>query len=165
MANDFKALVNVRLAPEDPANYPQDHNHTANRVAETAVAGFAHPGVRVLLDTFMDHDRGYFPRAGLYDRRLNPRRAALVLRHMISAINAYGTDITIATKQATDGWTTISFHSPQTSYCLHLPHTTDAPLLQTDPTTIDLTTGVINTWKLPEGAQHLTVKCTRTRDF
>ncbi len=165
LANGFKALVNVRFAPEDPADYPQDHNHTANRVAETAVAGYVYPGVRILLDTFMDHDRGYFPRAGLYDRRLNPRRAALVLRHINSAINTYGTDISTATKQATNGWTSITFHSPQTSYCLHLPHTTDAPALQTEPTTIDLITGAINTWKLPEGTQHLTVKCTRTRDF
>ena len=155
---DFKALVNVRLAPEDPADYPQDHNHTANRVAEAAVAGFAHPNVKIFLDTFMDHDRGYFPRAGLYDRRLNPRRAALVLRHLNSAINAHGIDITTPTKQVTNGWTTITFHSPQTSYCLHLPHTTDAPLLQTEPTTIDLTTGAINTRKLSEGTQHLTVQ-------
>ena len=50
----FKALVNVRLAPEDPADYPQDHNHTANRAAEAAIASFAHPDVKVLLDTFMD---------------------------------------------------------------------------------------------------------------
>jgi predicted phosphodiesterase len=157
-ANGFKALVNVRFAPEDPADYPQDHNHNANRVAEAAVAGYAHPGVRVLLDTFMDHDRGYFPRAGLYDRRLNPRRAALVLRHLNSAINTHGADITTPTKQTTDNWTTISFNSPQTSYCLHLPHTTDAPLLQTEPTTIDLTTGAINTRKPLEGTQHMTVK-------
>jgi len=159
-ATGFKALVNVRLAPEDPADYPQDHNHNANRVAETAVAGFAHPNVKVFLDTFMDHDRGYFPRAGLYDRRLNPRRAALVLRHLNAAINAHGTDITTPTKQAADGWTTITFHSPQTSYCLRLPHTTDAPAPQTKTTTIDLTTGTLNPRKLPPGTQHITVKPT-----
>jgi predicted phosphodiesterase len=157
-ANGFKALVNVRFAPENPADYPQDHNHNANRVAEAAVEGYALPGVRVLLDTFMDHDRGYFPRAGLYDRRLNPRRAALVLRHLNSAINAHGTDITTPTKQTTDGWTTITFQSPQTSYSLHLPQTSDAPPLLTEPPTIDLTTGAINTQKLPKGTQYLTVK-------
>ena len=158
MANDFKALVNVRLAPVDPADYPQDHNHTANRVAEAVLAGYVHPSVRVLLDTFMDHDRGYFPRAGLYDRRLNPRRAAFVLRYLNSAINTYGTDISTPTKQVTNGWTTITFLSSQTSYCLHLPHTTETPALQTEPTTIDLTTGAINTRKLPEGTQHLIIK-------
>jgi len=153
-----KALVNVRFSPEDPADYPQDHNHNANRVAETAVAGYANPNVRILLDTFMDHDRGYFPRAGLYDRRLNPRRAALVLRHLNAAINAHGTDIATPTVSATEGWTTIDFRSSETSYRLHLPHTADAPPPQTEPTTIDLTTGAMSTRKLSEGTQHLTVK-------
>lgn len=55
-------------------------------VADQAVAAFdaarAHPDVRVILDTFMDQDRGYFPRHGLVDRRGNPRPAfrALVAR-------------------------------------------------------------------------------------
>lgn len=157
-ANGFKALVNVRLAPEDPADYPQDHNHTANRVAEAVVAGYAYPSVRILLDTFMDHDRGYFPRAGLYDRRLNPRRAAFVLRHLNSALNINGTDITMPTKQVINGWITITFDSTQTSYCLNLPNSADAPVLQTESTTIDLTTGVINPRKLSEGTQYLIVK-------
>lgn len=157
-ANGFKALVNVRLAPEDPADYPQDHNHTANRIAEAVVAGYAHPDIRIFLDTFMDHDRGYFPRAGLYDRRLNPRRAAFVLRHLNTAINIYGTVITIPIKQEINGWATITFDSIQTSYCLHLPNTTDAPVLQTEPTTIDLTTGVINPRKLSVGTQYLVAR-------
>jgi 3',5'-cyclic AMP phosphodiesterase CpdA len=156
--NGFKALVNVRLAPEDPADYPQDDNHTANRAAEAAIAGYVHPDVRVLLDTFMDHDRGYFPRAGLYDRRLNPRRAAHVLRHLQAAINAHGTDITAPTLKNRDGWTTITFNSPQTAYTLHLPHATDAPAPQPEAPTIDLTTGTVNPKKLPEGTQHLTIK-------
>ena len=155
---DFKALVNIKLAPEDPADYPQDHNHTANRAAEAAIASYAHPDVRVLLDTFMDHDRGYFPRAGLYDRRLNPRRAAHVLRHLNAAINAHGTDITTPTRKTNDGWTTITFNSHQAAYSLRLPHATDAPTPQTEPMTIDLTTGNVNPRRLPEGPQHLTVK-------
>jgi hypothetical protein len=158
IAKGIRALVNVRLAPEDPANYPQDHNHIANRVAETVVACYTHPRVKVLLDTFMDHDRGYFPRAGLYDRRLNPRRAAHVLRHLISAINTHGSDITTPIKQTTNSWTTITFHSSRTAYILYLPHTIDAPILQKESTYIDLTTGTINTWKLPESTQHLTIK-------
>jgi hypothetical protein len=62
------------------------------------------------------------------------------------------------TKQTTNGWDVITFHSPQTTYILHLPHTINAPVLQTESTTIVLTTGTINTWKLPVGEQHLTVK-------
>ena len=105
------------------------------RVEKAVVAGYANPDVRIFLDTFMDHDRGYFPRAGLYDRRLNPRRAAFVLRHLNSAINIHGTDITIPIKQDINGWTIITFDSSQTSYCLHLPNTTDPPALQIEPTT------------------------------
>jgi len=157
-ANGFKAQVNVRLAPEDPADYPRDHNHTANRVAAAAVAGYAHPDIRLLLDTFMDHDRGYFPRAGLYDRRLNPRRAGHVLRHLQAAINAHGTNISTPILETMNGWNTITFQSSQTSYCLHLPNTSDAPAPQTEPTTIDLTTGAINKGKLPDGSQYLIVK-------
>ena len=156
--NGFKALVNVRLAPEDPAQYPRDHNHTANRAAEAAIAGYAHPGVRVLLDTFMDHDRGYFPRAGLYDRRLNPRRAAHVIRHLQAAVNAHGPEITPPKRESGDGWITITFNSPRTAYTLRLPHTADAPAPLTEATTIDLTTGTIDPRKLPNGAQHLTVE-------
>jgi len=159
--NGFKALINVRLAPEDPADYPHDHNHNANRVAEAAISGYAHPNVRILLDTFMDHDRGYFPRAGLYDRRLNPRRSAHVLRHLQAAINSYGTDITTPILNTMDDWTTITFNSSQTSYCLHLPHTTEAPTPQVEPTTIDLITGAIKTGKLSVGSQYLIVKSLR----
>ena len=79
-------------------------------------------------------------------------------RHLNSAINTYGTDITTPAKKSNNDWTTITFHSSQTSYCLHLPHTTDAQALQMEPTTIDLTTGVINILKLPEGTQYLIVK-------
>ena len=157
-ANHIKALVNVRLAPEDPADYLQDHNYNANRVAEASVAGYVHPDIRILLDTFMDHDRGYFPRAGLYDRRLNPRRSAHVLRHLQAAINTHGTKIIKPILKTGENWTTITFYSSQTSYCLHLPHTKDAQIPQTGPITIDLLSGSINPSKLPRGSQYLIVK-------
>ena len=34
----------------------------------------------VFLDTFVDNDRGYYPRIGLLDRRLNPRKAFHALK-------------------------------------------------------------------------------------
>ena len=45
------------------------------RVESAFRAALAHPDVPVLLDTTVDHDRGYFPRIGLLDRRGNPRPA------------------------------------------------------------------------------------------
>jgi hypothetical protein len=40
----------------------------------------------VFLDTFVDHDRGYYPRHGLLDRRYNPRPGYYVLYHLRSAL-------------------------------------------------------------------------------
>ncbi|OGD57481.1 hypothetical protein A3K78_05385 [Candidatus Bathyarchaeota archaeon RBG_13_52_12] len=154
----FKALINVRLAPENSAEYLQDDNQVANRVAEAAIAGYAYPSVKILLDTFMDHDRGYFPRVGLYDRRLNPRRAAFILRHLNSAINRYGAEIVETSKKVSRDWATINFHSPQTIYTLKLPQTLDASVISAECNTIDLTTGTINPCKLNSGVQLLTVR-------
>ncbi|MDP2312192.1 MAG: metallophosphoesterase [Pseudomonadota bacterium] len=56
-----------------------DDAAVTRRVALAALAARAHPDVTVVLDTFQDHDRGYFTRHGLYDRRGNPRPAARVL--------------------------------------------------------------------------------------
>ncbi len=46
-----------------------------SRVERTLRAAERFPEIPVILDTFMDHDRGYFPRIGLLDRRGNPRPA------------------------------------------------------------------------------------------
>ncbi|MDP2305543.1 MAG: metallophosphoesterase [Pseudomonadota bacterium] len=56
-----------------------DDAAVTRRVALAALAARAHPEITVVLDTFQDHDRGYFTRHGLYDRRGNPRPAARVL--------------------------------------------------------------------------------------
>ncbi|MEQ1565588.1 MAG: metallophosphoesterase [Myxococcota bacterium] len=50
------------------------------RVVDLARAAAAHPALPVLLDTTVDHDRGYFPRIGLVDRAGNPRPAFWALR-------------------------------------------------------------------------------------
>lgn len=156
-AKGFKALINIRLAPEDPAEYLKDDLHNANRVIEAAIAAYAHPDVRVFIDTFMDHDRGYFPRIGLYDRRLNPRLAAFVLRNLNSTLNGYEYLITDLSRRESDDWTTISFRSQNNAYSLKLPKYINVSTHQTDSTSIDLTTGII-TDKIRTGIQHLTVR-------
>lgn len=45
------------------------------RVRQAYLAAVENPGTTVILDTTVDHDRGYFPRHALLDRRGNPRRA------------------------------------------------------------------------------------------
>ncbi len=77
VARDTMALVLLPRGGESVTF--TDDAAVARRVALAALAARAHPEVTVVLDTFQDHDRGYFTRHGLYDRRGNPRPAARVL--------------------------------------------------------------------------------------
>ena len=44
--------------------------------------------VCVFADTFADVDRSYFRRAGVVDRRYNPKLGSRVIRHLYAALNA-----------------------------------------------------------------------------
>ena len=58
----------------------------ARLVAEAIVASKMSKRVSYVFDTFMDIDRGYFPRNGFIDRRFNPRPAALVVASLASML-------------------------------------------------------------------------------
>jgi 3',5'-cyclic AMP phosphodiesterase CpdA len=82
-ASGRRALVHVRLAAGDPAEAACDDADTARLVAEATLAAHLWRGrIDVMLDTLADHDRGYFPRNGLIDRRADPRSAGRVLMHL-----------------------------------------------------------------------------------
>jgi hypothetical protein len=114
-----KALVNVKLSSEDPAEYIADDNIVANRAAESLIASYAYPKVKVFLDTFIDHDRGYFPRTGLYDRRINPRKGGKVVKNLQTALMMYGPDINF-TKITGGKYRQIFFESKRCAYVLSL---------------------------------------------
>lgn len=59
-----------------------DDGAQTRRVVEALLAARAFPQARVQLETFVDHDRGYYPRIGLVDRRGDPRPAWHALRHL-----------------------------------------------------------------------------------
>jgi len=140
----FKALANVWLASEDPAEYLTDENRAANRAAEAIIAAYAYPNVKVFLDTFVDHDRGYFPRVGLYDRRVNPRKAGRVVKNLQAAITRSGPEISVTNIPDND-LGTIRFASKQSSYKLTLPREdVETFKAQQGSTIIDLVTGEIN---------------------
>ncbi len=56
-----------------------DDDAVTERALAALDAAIGTPAVPVLLDTTVDHDRGYFPRLGLLDRRGNPRPAFTAL--------------------------------------------------------------------------------------
>ena len=117
----FGAVVNVRLASEDPAVYLTDDLWVANRVAESVVAAAHPPGVGVFADTFMDLDRGYFPRVGLYDRRLNRRTGGYVLTHLQGVLNDYGPEVNVEGRREVQGGDIVSFMSSKATFELFLP--------------------------------------------
>jgi hypothetical protein len=129
----FSAVANVRLASEDPAEYLRDPLRVANRVAESLVAAAALPIVDVYVDTFMDVDRGYFPRVGLYDRRLNRRIGSYVMTHLQGALNEYGSGIALGDRREVDGWDVFSFENRNTDFSLLLPCPSADQDSMTDP--------------------------------
>jgi len=87
-------LANVQLPRRDEGIVFDDDAAIANHAAETVAAAMAHPGVNIFLDTFMDHDRGYYPRHGLIDRRGNPRPALHAIRNLESFFTPAAEDAT-----------------------------------------------------------------------
>ena len=113
----LKAIANVRLGSEDPAEYFCEDDYVTGKAAEALVAAYAYPEVKVFLDTFVDHDRGYFPRVGLYDRRINPRKSAHVVRTLNTALQRFGSEISIPETQPEKSC--ILFKAGKVSYQLH----------------------------------------------
>ncbi len=70
-----RPVVNTELPRGAESRAFIDDQAVADHVAEAVAAAFDHPTVAVFLDMFMDHDRSYYPRHGLIDRRHNPRPA------------------------------------------------------------------------------------------
>lgn len=71
-----RAAMAVVLLPRAGEAAIAADDEAVERVVRSAfAAAAAHPSLAVVLDTTVDHDRGYFPRHGLLDRRGNPRPA------------------------------------------------------------------------------------------
>jgi hypothetical protein len=81
-ARGRSAMTLLELPRAGEAATFDDDAAIAARLAEAFVAARAFPGVRVVVDGLVDHDRGYFPRHGLVDRRGAPRPAYGVLRKL-----------------------------------------------------------------------------------
>jgi hypothetical protein len=83
-------LAHVRLAAESPAETMDDDRANACRIVEAALAAAVSPRVLAVADTFMDVDRGYFPRTGLIDRRSNLRAAGRAYGHLHGLLSTLG---------------------------------------------------------------------------
>jgi hypothetical protein len=118
-----RAAVNVRLASENPAEYNQDDRAIANQVAEALLAAFAVGDCEVFIDTYVDVDRGYFPRHGLFDRRYNPRPASFVYRYLQGWLAELETAPVLREMHAVEGGRAGRFDLGDIGACLLLPDT------------------------------------------
>jgi len=94
--NDFadsvrcEVLVSLKLAGPSVAQARNDDRALAARTAQAMVFSQSNPRVCYVFDTFMDVDRGYYPRQAFIDRRFCPRAAAVVFTHLNARLSALG---------------------------------------------------------------------------
>ncbi|MFY0613017.1 MAG: metallophosphoesterase [Hyphomicrobiaceae bacterium] len=79
------ATVNLVQAGVDPAAMPDTPLDVVKRLCEAMIAGRSIGQLTFYADTLVDHDRGYFPRQGLYDGRVNPGLQARAIQ-LLAAI-------------------------------------------------------------------------------
>jgi len=122
---DRRAVINVRLASENPAEYQKDDGAIANQVAEALLAAFACGGCELFIDTYVDVDRGYFPRHGLFDRRYNPRPASFVYRYLQGWLGALDGPPVLGDMVAMENGRVGIFSAAGSDACLLLPGSPD----------------------------------------
>ena len=76
------ALIHLKMPRQSEGAAFEDDQTIANMVAESIVSVHGLSNVSLFLDTFVHHDRGYYPRNGLIDRRYNPQLPYYVTRHL-----------------------------------------------------------------------------------
>jgi hypothetical protein len=81
-SSDLRIVANICLMPGKSSLNNDDDDAISFRVAEACFASLMNPKIHIRLDTFVDIDRGYFLRHGLTDRRHNPRKAGLLIKHI-----------------------------------------------------------------------------------
>jgi len=83
---NMSAVVHVQLPRASEGVMCVNDRQISNRIIETLAASLAMENIEIWLDTFIDHDRGYYPRNGLLDRRYNPRPNFYAFRHLQHAL-------------------------------------------------------------------------------
>ena len=79
-----RILVSLKLSGSGVATARTDDRETAARAAQAMVLSRCGSDILYVFDTFMDVDRGYYPRNAFIDRRFNPRPAAGVFTALAS---------------------------------------------------------------------------------
>ena len=81
---EARILASLKLSGSGVATARTGDRETAARAAQAMVLSRCGPDILYVFDTFMDVDRGYYPRDAFIDRRFNPRPAAGVFTALAS---------------------------------------------------------------------------------
>ncbi|MGB7299653.1 MAG: metallophosphoesterase [Burkholderiaceae bacterium] len=101
---DCDVLASLKLAGPSVAQMRADDAALAARTAEAVILSQGHDRVSLIFDTFMDVDRGYYPRQAFIDRRFNPRLAAGTFAFLNTRLSELGKVVMIEqpVNQSTD---------------------------------------------------------------
>jgi len=130
--NKLRASVNVGLPRLNEGVNFTDDGKIANYVAEIWAAAEAFTELTFIFDTFMDHDRGYYPRHGLIDRRFNPRVQFSVLKNLQQLSASLGSDLHIKNRLPIDKKTVEFLISAEKGQATLLIRTSEQPAQITD---------------------------------
>jgi hypothetical protein len=117
------ASVHLRMCGANPALETADDHLSAKRIAEAMAAAAAFNNVTVYADTFVDIDRGYFPRTGVLDRMFNPRPGFHVVRNMNAALNMVDGEVSAGAAGECPGGRYIQLQAGKGTIVLALPDT------------------------------------------
>ncbi|MBQ4825756.1 metallophosphoesterase [Leisingera sp. HS039] len=76
----LKASVHMRMGHDNPALPAEDEDASAKRLSEAMQTAARLLHCRLVCDTLVSVDRGYFPRVGMIDRYCNPTRLLEVVK-------------------------------------------------------------------------------------
>lgn len=108
-------LASLKLSGPGIATERADDEANVESVACAMVLAATTKGIRFIYDTFMDVDRGYFPRHAFIDRRYNPRPMARAFSTLMAILG----DKEVARLQTgDDGCWTLRFSVGETQYGL-----------------------------------------------
>ncbi|MBR2816683.1 MAG: metallophosphoesterase [Reyranella sp.] len=93
-------LASLKTSGANLATERADDREMVARTAQAMVLSKASERVRYVFDTFMDVDRGYFPRHAFIDRRFDPRPAARAFAIINTLLSSAGR---LALKPVSDG--------------------------------------------------------------
>ena len=117
------ASVHLRMFGANPALETADDHLSVTRIAEAMAAAAAFDNVTVYADTFVDIDRGYFPRTGVLDRMYNPRPGFHVVRNLNAALNRVVGEVSAGAAGDCPGGRYIQLQADKGTIVLALPDT------------------------------------------